>query len=93
MTYDDLSDACGTVCGMPSVTIRTDTAVERALDFLVAEHDGLTRSDVVRAAILELERSHRRASLRAESAALAADPDERAAAAATAQAMADLSAW
>lgn len=55
---------------MSTLTIRADSAVERALEYLLAERAGETKSDVVRAAILELERATRRARLREESAAL-----------------------
>ena len=63
---------------MGTLTIRTDSAVERALEYLLAERTGQSRSDVVRAAILELERADRRARLRAESAALRDDPEYQA---------------
>lgn len=82
-----------TLCRMTVLTIRTDSAVERALEYLLAERTGETKSDVVREAILEMEKAHRRARLREESAALRDDPDERAAAKATAVEMAKLSAW
>jgi Arc/MetJ-type ribon-helix-helix transcriptional regulator len=78
---------------MGTLTIRTDSAVERALEYLLAERTGQSRSDVVRAAILELERADRRARLRAESAALRDDPEERAAAKAMAAELAAISAW
>jgi len=55
---------------MSTLTIRADSAVERALEYLLAERAGETKSEVVRAAILELERATRRARLREESAAL-----------------------
>lgn len=78
---------------MTVLTIRADSAVERALEYLLAERAGETRSDIVRDAILELEKSHRRARLRAESAALREDAAEREAAKAMAAEMAKLSAW
>ena len=78
---------------MTVLTLRTDSAVERALEYLLAERAGETRSNVVREAILEMERAHRRARLREESAALRDDPGERAAAKAMAAEMAKLSAW
>src|SRR5699024_2550138 len=53
-----------TICNMSSLTIRTDREVEQALDSLT--HDGRSRSDAARMAILEAERSQRRARLRAE---------------------------
>lgn len=65
---------CRTICGMNTLTIRTDAEVEHALDALVGE--GATRSQAVRAAILETERAHRRARMRAEAEALRDDPDD-----------------
>ena len=78
---------------MATLTIRADSAVERALEYLLAERAGETKSDVVRAAILELERATRRARLREESAALRDDPEDRAAAKLLAAEMAQYSAW
>jgi len=78
---------------MTAMTIRTDSAVERALENLLAENPGQSRSEIVRTAILELEKAHRRARLREESVALRDDPAERAAAKAMAAEMAKLSAW
>jgi predicted transcriptional regulator len=78
---------------MTTMTIRTDSAVERAVEFLLAQEVGQTRSDIVRTAVLELERARRRELLREESAALRDDPAERAAAQATAAEMAKLGAW
>ncbi len=78
---------------MTVLTLRTDSAVDRALEYLLAERAGETRSEIVRDAILEMERAHRRARLREESAALRDDPEERAAARAMAAEMAKLSAW
>ncbi|HEY7857839.1 MAG TPA: hypothetical protein VIC82_05005 [Candidatus Nanopelagicales bacterium] len=62
---------------MSTLTIRTDNEVERALESLT--RDGLSRSEAARAAILEAERTHRRARLRAEAEALRNDPDDVAA--------------
>ena len=59
---------------MSTLTIRTDPDVERALDALTSE--GKSRSDAVRAAILETERAHRRARLRAEAEELRNDPED-----------------
>ena len=75
------------------MTIRTDPTVEEALERLLADRVGETRSDVVRTAILELERSRRRAKLRAESAALRDDPAEQALAKEMAAELEDLGAW
>lgn len=63
---------------MSSLTIRTDAEVERALNELTT--DGRSRSEVARNAILNAERAHRRAKLRAEAEALRNDPDDVAAA-------------
>ncbi|MBP2367161.1 ribbon-helix-helix protein, CopG family [Pseudonocardia parietis] len=62
---------------MSTLTIRTDPEVERALEALTRE--GQSRSQAVRAAILEAERAHRRARLRAEAEQLRNDPDDVAA--------------
>lgn len=62
---------------MSTLTIRTDSAVERALQELT--RDGLSRSEATRAAILEAERAHRRARLRAEAESLRNDPEDVAA--------------
>lgn len=62
---------------MKTLTIRTDAAVERALDELTRE--GGSRSEVVRQAILDAERARRRARLREEAEALRNDPDDVAA--------------
>jgi Arc/MetJ-type ribon-helix-helix transcriptional regulator len=78
---------------MAVLTLRTDSAVERALEYLLADREGETRSEIVREAILELERATRRARLREESARLDADPAEREAMKAMAAEMAKLSAW
>lgn len=62
---------------MATLTIRTDSDVERALESLTRE--GASRSEAARAAILEAERAHRRARLRAEAEELRNDPDDAAA--------------
>ena len=59
---------------MKTLTIRTDPDVERALDSLTGE--GQSRSEAARAAILETERAHRRARLRAEAESLRNDPED-----------------
>jgi Arc/MetJ-type ribon-helix-helix transcriptional regulator len=61
-----------------SLTIRLDDAAERALHTLL--ETGRTRTEVVRAALLEAERAHRRAELRAWAERISADPAEVAAA-------------
>ncbi|GAB2744715.1 hypothetical protein GCM10027174_18070 [Salinifilum aidingensis] len=62
---------------MNTLTIRTDSEVEHALEFLTQE--GYSRSEAARMAILEAERAHRRARLRAEAEALRNDPEDVAA--------------
>ncbi|MHB1535861.1 MAG: hypothetical protein ACYC1D_14890 [Acidimicrobiales bacterium] len=59
---------------MSTLTIRTDKEVERALQTLTSA--GQSRSEVARSAILEAERVHRRARLRAEAESLRNDPDD-----------------
>ncbi len=78
---------------MTALTIRTDSAVERALEYLLAKREGETRSEIVRAAILELERETRRAQMQAESAALMEDPEYLAEMRAVAAEMESLRAW
>lgn len=62
---------------MSTLTIRTDSEIEQALESLTRE--GLSRSEAVRSAILETERAHRRARMRVEAEELAGDPDDVAA--------------
>ncbi|MDK3257843.1 hypothetical protein [Blastococcus capsensis] len=76
---------------MSTLTIHTDPAVERALEALTRE--GMSRSEAARAAILEAERAHRRARLRAEADSLRKDPDDVAASRALAAEMDALRAW
>jgi predicted transcriptional regulator len=78
---------------MTVLTIRADSAVQRALDYLLGERAGETKSEVVRAAILELERTTRRARLREESAALRDDPEYQAEVRAIQAEMEHLRAW
>jgi predicted transcriptional regulator len=78
---------------MTVLTIRTDSAVERALEYLLAERTGETKSDVVREAILELEKATRRARMRAESMALREDPEYQAEMRAVQAEMEHLRAW
>lgn len=59
---------------MATLTIRIDSEVERALAALVGE--GQSRSEAVRQAILDAERTRRRARLRAEAEDLMNDPDD-----------------
>lgn len=76
---------------MATLTIRTDPEVERALASLTEE--GQSRSQAVRNAILETERAHRRAQLRAEAEELRNDPRDLAAARALAAEMEAIRAW
>lgn len=76
---------------MSTLTIRTDGAVEQALAVLTS--GGLSRSEAARAAILEAERAHRRARLRAEAEALRDDPEDAAASRQLAAEMDDARAW
>lgn len=76
---------------MSSLTIRTDPEVERALKSLTRE--GQSRSEAARAAILEAERAHRRARLRAEAEELRNDRDDVAASRELAAEMDAIRAW
>lgn len=76
---------------MRTLTIRTDANVERALESLTSE--GQSRSEAVRNAILETERAHRRARLRAEAESLRDDPDDVAASRELATEMDAIRAW
>lgn len=76
---------------MGTLTIRTDTEVEQALESLT--RDGQSRSEATRAAILEAERTHRRARLRAEAEQLRNDPDDVAASRQLAAEMDSIRAW
>jgi Arc/MetJ-type ribon-helix-helix transcriptional regulator len=76
---------------MASLTIRTDPEVERALEALT--QDGLSRSEVARAAILDAERAQRRARLRAEAESLRNDPEDVAASSKMAAEMDAIRAW
>ena len=76
---------------MPTLTIRTDSDVEAALQVLTST--GRSRSDAVRTAILAAERAQRRDRLRSEALALANDPDDVAASLALAGEMDSVRAW
>ncbi|MFT4137086.1 hypothetical protein [Microbacterium sp.] len=76
---------------MGTLTIRTDPDVDRALAALTA--DGQSKSEAVRTAILETERSRRRALMRAEAEALRNDPDDVAESKRLAAQMEQLGAW
>lgn len=76
---------------MGTLTIRTDPEIEQALESLT--RDGQSRSEVVRTAILEAERAHRRARLRAEAEELRNDPNDVAASRELAREMDAVRAW
>lgn len=76
---------------MTTLTIRTDPEVERALDVLTSQ--GKSRSEAAREAILEAERTQRRARLRAEAEALLNDPEDVRASLELAQEMDSIRAW
>jgi hypothetical protein len=76
---------------MNTLTIRTDPEVELALKALTDE--GQSRSQAARNAILEAERAHRRARLRAEAEALRNDSDDVAASRELAAEMDAVRAW
>jgi hypothetical protein len=61
---------------MHSITVQLDAEAEAALATLTA--DGTTAPAAIRAAILDAYKCKRSAQLRAETAALAADPEDRA---------------
>lgn len=74
-----------------TITFRTDDETRLALEELTA--DGTPVSAVVRVALMEAASRHARARLRAEAAALAADPEDRAEAAQVLRDMESLRAW
>jgi Arc/MetJ-type ribon-helix-helix transcriptional regulator len=76
---------------MSTLTIRTDSEVERALESLT--RDGRSRSEAVRSAILAADREQRRARMRAEAEALRNDPGDVAAAKELAAEMEAIRAW
>ena len=85
------SGVCITICRMRTLTIRTDAEIEQALESLT--RDGQSRSEATRAAILEAERAHRRARLRAEAEQLRNDPDDVEASRELAAEMDNIRAW
>lgn len=76
---------------MATITIRTDKAVDEALDALTS--DDRSRSDVIREAILLAYREQRHALLRAEAEALRNDPEDVAASRALAEELDSVRAW
>ncbi|MGH3949663.1 MAG: ribbon-helix-helix protein, CopG family [Pseudonocardiaceae bacterium] len=77
---------------MSTITFRAGPEVDRALAELAAD-TGQDRSAAIRQAILDAWRTHRAERLRAEAAALAADPDDRAEILAVREEMDGLRAW
>ena len=76
---------------MSTLTIRTDPEVERALESLT--RSGQSRSQAAREAILDADRAHRRARLRAEAEELRNDPEDVAASRELAAEMDAIRAW
>lgn len=76
---------------MSTITVRIDGEVEAALAALTS--GGSSRSDVVRAAVLEAARALIRAEIEAEARDLAADPEDLAEVRAVQEAMEPLRAW
>ena len=76
---------------MLTLTLGSDSEVEQALEYLT--RDGQSRSEAARAAILEAERAHRRARLRAEAEELRDDPEDVAASRELAAEMDAIRAW
>lgn len=76
---------------MSTLALRTDPEVERALEALT--RGGLSRSEAVRKAILQAERTHRRARLREEAESLLNDPEDVAASRELAAEMDAVRAW
>ena len=76
---------------MSTITVRTDEEVEAALAALTA--DGSSRSQAVRAAVLDAARARIRRQVEEESRALAVDPEDLAEARAVQADMEPLRAW
>jgi hypothetical protein len=76
---------------MSTITVRTDAEIEAALAALTA--DGSTRSQAVRAAVLDAARARVRRQVEEESRAIAADPEDLAEARAVQADMEALRAW
>jgi Arc/MetJ-type ribon-helix-helix transcriptional regulator len=74
-----------------SISFRADDQVEAALEQLTK--DGSDRSNAIRQAIMEAAERQTREEARAEAAALAADPEDRAEMARVQTVMASLRAW
>jgi predicted transcriptional regulator len=77
---------------MTTLTFRSDSDVDRALDYL-QRRDGLTKSVVTRQAILKAARDARHADLLAESEALLNDPADLTEARQVTAEMAAIGAW
>jgi Arc/MetJ-type ribon-helix-helix transcriptional regulator len=76
---------------MSTITVRTDAEIEAALAALTA--DGRSRSEAVRAAVLDAARARIREQVEAEARALAEDPDDLAEARAVQADLEPLRAW
>jgi Arc/MetJ-type ribon-helix-helix transcriptional regulator len=76
---------------MTTITVRTDDEIEAALAALTS--DGRSRSEAVRAAVLDAARARIRAQLEAEARALAEDPADLAEARAVQADLEPLRAW
>lgn len=77
--------------GMATITVRIDDETSEALDSLTA--DGTSRSQAVRAALLEAARARIRAELEAEARALTGDSEDLAEARAVQADLEPLRAW
>jgi predicted transcriptional regulator len=81
-----------TICVMSTITFRTDPAVDAALDEL-SDGERRERSAIIRDAILQAAKAHRRERIRAESERVASDPDDAAEMIAVQKDMEHLRAW
>lgn len=77
---------------MSTITFRTDPAVDAALDEL-SDGERRERSAIIRDAILQAAKAHRRERIRTESERLANDPDDAAEMVAVQKDMEHLRAW
>ena len=82
---------CDSVVVADTITFRPDEDALRALSVLTS--DGTPVSTAVRAALIDAARARATARLRAEAAALAADPQDRVEAAQVLRDMETLRAW
>ncbi|MDR0626808.1 MAG: ribbon-helix-helix protein, CopG family [Bifidobacteriaceae bacterium] len=77
---------------MTQIVVRLDQEAQRALDSLT-QATGINRSEATRQAILLAERHRVRAQIRADAAAVAADPKDAAESATVLEEMAARRAW